>query len=659
MRVSFLSPVRPVLAGLLVLTLLGAGAGCASKGDTSASADDTEAVSDDAGSGAATAATTDYEGRHRSDPRLVAARAELDAAVRQGVAELTAAGWGFPEGRGPVVRLSDDVGRAEGVRVRVALHEGRRRPILHVSPRALMAGEVGPGRRLRIALAEAALVARAGDRTLPEDVLAGAPLVLADAVLDTAIVSVLESKQPSLDAADVYSGPTGRRLAAAVRMGAVERIGLGERPLERYLDALLDGADPLAALAEVGVDDSTFLEAAGETDRDRLLTDLVLEPLLAEVVDLRRALFAGGPAAADPMVATVLDGLKEGADARVATDARLAVAEVHAAGGDLVRAHSRLREVLKERSSLIRHQDARRLELVLAEGGARHAELAVRFLEDYPDDPAGQEALDALGFGPEVSAPVRALSVAVLSPQADERARAAGALARLRTDDAVEVLHRLSRDASPEVRAAVYEGYSVARPSDAAERLEDALDDPAPEARLAALEALLRVDPARGEEAARELAGVPDPVEPKPGDVVPSKPLPVKPSPPDAKETRRVPDAVRPKPVVPVRPDATPPKPVSPTPVTPPKPVPPKPVTPDPVTPPKPVTPPRSDDASRRRPTPPKPPTPPRRRTEPPTPPRPVPPRPVPESDDEPEKEKRSGPVPPPRPPKPLPKPTR
>ena len=404
----------------------------------------------------ADAADTDslvYDGRHRSDERLGPARRELEAAAETHTRELTAAGWGFPAGRGPLLRIHDDVPREEAVRVRSVLHAGRRRPLIAVSPAALLAGEVDSEIALRVALAEAALIARAGDRALPSEVVAGAPLVLADAVLDVALISVLQAKSPSLRGERVYAGRVGERLAAAVRLGAVERIGLGERPLTRYLDAILDGAGEGAALAEIGVDDATFLAAAAETDRERLLTDLLLDPVLAELVDLRRALYDGGPEATEGLLEPVTDRLDDELDPRVAADARLAVAEVHAAGGDLVRAHSHLRKALATPEDLIRRQDARRLELVLAEGGARHAELALRFLQDYPSDPAGQEALDALGFGPEVSAPVRALSVDILSTRPTDRARAAEALGRIDGPDALDALERLAADTAPSVRA--------------------------------------------------------------------------------------------------------------------------------------------------------------------------------------------------------------
>lgn len=602
------------VAALLAATLLPAA--CAGKGAAAPPPNAAPAVNPYA-EPAPVADTDDlsfdrYDGTFARDRGVAAFRADASAAAARTAERLrTDAGISFLPGRAPRLRLVDDADAPAGS-VAVRIVDGVRRPEIVVRAVDAASGRFRATTDLPPLYAEAALLAASKDRVPPEWLRTGIGLHFGDALESQALRTALAS------------GPRVRTDAAAFaaldggfRAAALARIGQGERPFLRYLEARLAGRDETTSLREVGVEASEFLDAAAETERDRTLDDLRATEGLRTLGDVRARLEAGDVAGADAVFGAARVG-GEGDAAVVATERLLLRAEIALRRGEAQTAAQFLDEVFSSPVPPLRLVDARYLRAIAdanltdaAGPGGRNIDV----LRWHADDARAPMLAEALGlpFGSVVPS---------VHGSPDARAAAVQRIAAAKSSHATAFVRRSLRDGAATVRRSAVMGLAAFGDKAVVPDLEAACEDTDGTVRAAALKGLAGIDVERAkvkaaahvndrEPAVKEIAAA---LLAPPKKVEPAKPVPAPPK-----------DAVKP-PAPATAPTAPPTSPTSPTkaaPAGPTKPPAPTPVQPTPTPPPAPKPAPVPPKPTPTQPTQPTPkPTP----TQPPTQPTPLPP---------------------------------
>ncbi len=508
-----------------------------------------------------------YEGTFARDRGVAAFRADAATAAAKTAERLrTDAGISFLPGRAPRLRLVDDADAPSTGSVAVRIVDGVRRPEIVVRAVDAASGLFRATTDLPPLYAEAALLAASKDRVPPEWLRSGIGLHFGDALEARALRTALAS------------GPVVRTDAAAFkeleggfRAAALARIGQGERPFLRYLEARLAGRDETTSLREVGVEASEFLDAAAETERDRTLDDLRATEGLRTLGDVRARLAAGDVAGADAVFGAARVG-GEGDAAVVATERLLLRAEIALRRGEAQSAAQFLDEVFSSPVPPLRLVDARYLRAIAdanltdaAGPGGRNIDV----LRWHAADPRAPMLAEALGlpFGSVVPS---------VHGSTDARAAAVQRVAAAKSSHATSFVRRSLRDGAATVRRSAVMGLAAFGDKAVVPDLEAACEDTDGAVRAAALKGLAGIDADRAKAKAAAHAADRDPAVKEIAAALlapPKKAEPPKPVPPAPKE------ATKPQPAAPT-PTATPPAkpaPAGPTKPPAPAPVPPKP----------------------------------------------------------------------------------
>lgn len=503
-----------------------------------------------------------YAGAFARDPAVIAFQTKAPALAAVATARLRdELDLRFVEGRGPRIVLVDGADApARGV-VSLRLIDGVRRPEIRVSAAAVASGELRAEDEVPGLLAEAAIHATSPERAPPAWLLEGVPPVFSK---DTdRRVAALVLRSPTLRVAPGTLAP----LAPAFRVAGLQRIGIGERVLARFLAARLGGAGDGAALREVGVGAEDFLDAAAETEAEQALERVAEDPAVRAVRRVRLAVLAGEIAAAEAALGA--PAVAEIADPWVEAESRLVRAELAMLRDEAPAAAATLDDILQRRERVLRLADARFLRALCA---LRMGDATARV---RAADFARTHLLD------DRTAPIlRDLAVAVqdaidlVSADAATRARAATRMGDAGVPSTAPYLGRSLSDGDAAVRRAVVVSLAKLGAADAVAAVEAATRDADGSVRLAAFAALVALNPDRAASAAKSLATDTDPevrraVAAFEGTRAPPKSPPRAPG---VRETGRTtpPAAADPPAVEPARPDVRP----APTPPTAPRPAP-------------------------------------------------------------------------------------
>lgn len=469
-----------------------------------------------------------YAGAFADDAAVRGFAAAFGAAASEVLPRLRdEAGLGFLPDRTPLVTLVDGATTPPQGGVVIRVVDGVRRPEIRVRAGAVAAGEFRPGDDAPPLLVEAALLATAGERAPPPWVREGVGVHLGG-TLERRLLEIAVAHPGTSFPVEALEP-----LDAAFRTAALARIAVGERPIRRYLEALLAGADASAALASVGVGDVLFLDAAAETERDRAHRDIVADERLTALRAARRSVLAGEADAAEALLRMRGAPDSEGRAGTPAVEAemRLVAAEAALVRGEGRAADDHIAAAFADAGALVRVRDARWLSVRAGEAQGdvegTWGRLAA-FTRWFPDDVRVAGAAGALGVD---AAALRA----IVAADPAERAAAATAVGGARVPGAVAVLRPALRDGHVAVRraSAAALGRMAAQAKSAAEALDRACGDPEAAVRGDALAALTNVDPARAvhraaamrsdpdaavRAAAERLLGIgaPPPVQPKP-----------------------------------------------------------------------------------------------------------------------------------------------
>ena len=453
----------------------------------------------------------EYTGAAAADPRLAPAIARMAAIVDPTiVAAENRAGIAFLPDRDAVVMLSDRPVPGGGD-VNARLVDGIRRPVIRIEVRALLAEEFLPESHFRALIVEAAVVASAGDHVPPAWLRVGLGPVLTDTFDRLLHERALGGASVRSATTEIFPPAPGNDdpLRAAAQVRALERIARGDRPLARFVAARLEGQSEVAALDAVGVQDTAFLEAAAETERDRALAGLAEGGPLQALADARLALDRGDPGKATTHVALIEAELAAGAlSPWFEADSRLVLAEYALVVGDLVRARQLAAAALGAPTYLVRVREARLCEAraARANGDTRAASRLFRgYLTDFPDAPGSDEARAALGVDEELAARLPGIASELSSENSKIRAKAAVRLGETGDPSVAEPLRRLTADEDSDVRRLAYAALALAVGADATEDLGAGTRDVDPAVRGAALSMLAFADVERGTARAREL----------------------------------------------------------------------------------------------------------------------------------------------------------
>lgn len=418
-------------------------------------------------------------------------------------------GLAFDAGRGPVAEF-DETAPAEGD-VSVRFVEGVRRPLLRISPRALLCGEFRASADLAPLVASAAIRAAAGERSPPAWIVQGASIVAGD---------VLERRlnQRAIGGASVRSRdeellgtPATDPLAAAVRVKALLRCARAERPLVRLLALATEGRDEESMLSDLGIGQRAFLDAASDTERDRAAESIQRDGLFAALRDVRGALARGDVAGADAACAAVAGAIDDaGGNPWIAADLRLCRAQIAVLRAD-AKAAKAAWETAGDWTRILRVRDARVTEACVAALTRGSAQTLRALAADW---------LDALAMPPltgliPVPAAVRAKNPAicadVFSPDPLRRKAAAVQIGEAGGRESAVALRLLAGDSDAPVRRAAVAALAVALGHAADDDVEAATRDADASVRGTALELLAVSDRGRAAKRAAAMKDDPDP----------------------------------------------------------------------------------------------------------------------------------------------------
>ncbi len=428
-----------VLSGALVVALI-AGTTAIGVGGCSSRPPTTEEVGADATSPAAEAGQfagrrsgpiefRAYSGDVADDARLATAVDAMTMLVTPTIdAAEERAGLAFTTGRGAaVVFVDSDLNIAGEVNSR--LLDGLRRPVIRISARHVVSGAFVPEVHFPPLVVQAVVLAVAGERMAPGWLRIGLATEVGGAFDWTLHERVLGGPRVRTQPDTLFPETPAHddALVATVRVRALARIARGERALARFVTTRLSGASSANALRDVGVHDADFLEAAAETERDRALAAVDLVGPLALLAQARDALASNEASRGIPSAGLLAKAVDDGdANAWVATDARIVLAEYRLLAGDAKAARTLLATALASPAHLVRRREARLLEArsAAADGDAREASsLYRRYAADYPSGVGTDEALRAIGVARKAEAEL------VRTRDAAERERKAAALA--------------------------------------------------------------------------------------------------------------------------------------------------------------------------------------------------------------------------------------
>jgi hypothetical protein len=238
----------------------------------------------------------------------------------------------------------------------------------------------------------------AKERALPAWVTAGGGVWCGGAFERRLHVRALGGTRVLSQEADLFPASSDDPLAAAARVKALLRIARGERPLQRFAAALLDGHDEDTALALVGVADRAFLDAAAGTERARAASAIAADPALPALVAARAALARGDVEAAAASLGPVAEA-PAGGNPWIAADAHLCRALVAAAKADAARARASIAAAPPSR--IVRAMERRAVEAFVAPPEQR-AEAMRALVADWPQIDAAGGVLPGLVAKPAV-----------------------------------------------------------------------------------------------------------------------------------------------------------------------------------------------------------------------------------------------------------------
>jgi len=459
----------------------------------------------------------EYDGDVAGDSRLAGVIDRLAATV-PGAVNVTEerAGLAFmAERRGAVFLVDDDIRPSGEVTTRIV--EGVRRSVIRISARRLVSGEFLPEVHFPPLVVEAAVLAAAGERIAPAWLRAGLATEVGGVFERVLYQRVLGGASVRTQATALFPPtPSGNDpLVAGARVRALARVARGERALARFVTTRLAGTTDADALADVGVHDEDFLDAAAETERDRALASVQQAESLELLARAREALVTGEASRGIPIAALLGKRIDEGRVSDwIATDARITLADYRLRAGDAAAARTLLATALADRTLVVRLREARLLDAraAAAEGDARAAASLYRdYSTDYPGTEGAAEALRAIGIDPELVARLPGIVEEITSDDAAVRRRAALRLGETGDEAAAAPLRQLASDDDPDVRRVALSGLALVLGERAASELELGTFDPSPDVRGAALGMLAFADAARGEARAQALAGDPAP----------------------------------------------------------------------------------------------------------------------------------------------------
>ncbi len=325
----------------------------------------------------------DRGGPWSADSRWKGRVAEVDAAARPAVDRLSSeTGLWFERGREPVVDF-EETAPADGDVV-LRFKDGLRRPVLRISPRALLSGEFRAEHDLAPLVVRGAVLARAGERDPPGWVVSGIAIVAGGAFDRRLHRAALGGTAVKSSEAELFGPVATDPLAAAARAKALSRTSRSARPIARFLASLLDGRSEDAALADIGITRREFLDAAAGTERDRAARTISSDPVLPALVAARDALARGETGSADAALARAAESFDDpSADPWLVADARLCLARVALLRGETKAAQAALSAAVAN-GRVVRVREARVLGACLVPEAERASALRT-LLADFPD----------------------------------------------------------------------------------------------------------------------------------------------------------------------------------------------------------------------------------------------------------------------------------
>lgn len=332
-----------------------------------------------------------------ADARWRRRAADVESAARSAWAPASSAtGFAFDRGREPLIAY-DAAAPTEGDVV-LRFVDGVRRPVVRLQPQALLRGEFVMPDDLGPLAATASLLSAANERAVPAWVVAGGGIVCGGAFERRLHVRALGGIKVISRESDLFGSYSDDPLAAAARVKALLRIARGERPLQRFAAALLDGHDEDTALALVGVADRAFLDAAAGTERARAASSIADDPELAWLATQRDKLGRGEVDGSDA-VADHASAATDGRNPWIAADVSLQKALIALVTGDVGQARKHLDAAPPSR--VVRTQERRIVEALVAPPQER-AEATRVLLEDWPRLATTQSVLRTLVMYPPV-----------------------------------------------------------------------------------------------------------------------------------------------------------------------------------------------------------------------------------------------------------------
>ncbi|MCE9635742.1 MAG: HEAT repeat domain-containing protein [Planctomycetes bacterium] len=439
-----------------------------------------------------------YRGAFARETAVLAFQREAGLLLDAAVARLRdETGLQFTEGRAPAITLLDSPDLPAGGRASLRLVNGVRRPQIDVRASAVVAGEFRAKEHLPALVAESAVLAASAERAAPEWVVRGLPTVFSDGAERRASELLLGGATARVDLAGLAP------LEPAFRVAALQRIGVGERVLARFLDARLGGAGDAAALREVGVGSMDFLDAAAATEADRMLDRILEDERARSLRAVRESLTAGDIAAAESAISRV--PASGGASPWVDAEVRLVRAETSLLRGEDGAAIASLDDVLARPEFVLRLRDARFLRALAAlkadDPGARAR--AAEFARTCIDDPRTAAILQDLGVSTQDA-------FDLVSGDTDARAKSAARLGEKGIATTLPFVARSLRDGEASVRRAVVAAIGRIGAKSGAVELDTACGDSDAGVRSAALVALAQIDAPRGLTRSREMTSDPD-----------------------------------------------------------------------------------------------------------------------------------------------------
>jgi len=398
----------------------------------------------------------DVGGAWRGDPRWAARVAAVESAGEVALERVRAAtGLDFEPGRGLVVEFDAAAPAVGDVALRFV--DGVRRPVVRISPRALLSGEFLPSSDFATLVARGAIAAGAGEREPPAWVTRGVSLVVAESFDLELHRRALGGDAPRVRREELFGDAATDALAAGVRAKAVLRCARSQRPFARLLETLLSGGAEDAALAELGISRHELLDAATETERARASKAIAEDPALPSLLAARAALARRSVDEAEAALAPIASSLDAaGRDPWLVADARLCLAQIAMARGDETAASASI-AAAGESAMIVRVREARIVETWLA---VRHMDAArawPEFVRDYPDAAGSRTCLELLGVRPNAVTEISDVVAAAASLDAAKRADAAARLAKSGSKELVPILRILAADVDETVRAAAAE----------------------------------------------------------------------------------------------------------------------------------------------------------------------------------------------------------